>query len=493
MSDLLDLADGDYDADVRWRGMVLEDVTALTAATFPVKPPLAWFDDPNLTAVTPLTIENSGQVFGHIAAWHTSHIGIAGGVKPPRSKSNYAFFRTGVLETENGDMVDVGQVTLAGGHAPLDATVARAVAHYDNTESAIMDVAAGEDKYGIWVAGALRPEVSDEQVRSIRASSVSGDWRPINGRLELVAVCAVNAPGFPVPRARVAGGAPVALVAAGVEPLIEASLRVQAGEDVEAGIEAGLATFRERINHLEAVVIAHGNQADVGPLATELADSLRERVHDPERTAVIAALRKKAKGNGDSEEDEDEEVPEKLKKLPKAMQERAMKLRKKVKGNGVKASAEDIGREAGEALAASLRLRVKGTNDPLPDPEADALLAASLRQRVRGWWDPKLHPRGKDGQFIEKGGWVSGPVQWYGDQGEVSQESRVKVIDIRPQIPMSEIGLSAPETFEPSGNDLVVESADGRRRGRAQSSQMTQVVAPVAQLPAATPERQPFR
>jgi hypothetical protein len=259
---------------------------------------------------------------------------LAGGVKPPRSKSNYAFFRTGVVETETGDFVDVGQITLAGGHAPLDAEVAKAVAHYDDTRSAIMDVAAGEDKHGIWVAGALRPDVTEEQVRNIRASSVSGDWRPINGRLELVAVCAVNAPGFPVPRTRVAGGAPVALVAAGVEPLIEASLRFHADQDIESAIRAGLSTFRERITHLEDVLLAHGNG---GPLATEEAERLRERVHDPERVALVSALRKRRQSYGVKASAEDEaEAPVEndfAGRIARA------KLRQRVKGNGVEASA----------------------------------------------------------------------------------------------------------------------------------------------------------
>lgn len=274
MSDTMDLVDGVYDMDTAWRGMVEMSPGGIVAGGFPVKPPAAWFEDPGFTQLTPLTVESSGRVYGHIAAWHTSHIGMAGGIKPPRSKSKYAFFRTGTLETAEGEFVDVGQITLAGGHAPLEASVPQAVAHYDDTNSAVMDVAAGEDKHGIWVAGALRPNVTDEQVRAIRASSVSGDWRPINGRLELVAVCAVNCPGFPIPRARVASGTPIAIVAAGVEPLIERTLQLRAGQDIEEGIRAGLHSFRERITRLEDALLAAS-----GPLATEEAEALRARVH----------------------------------------------------------------------------------------------------------------------------------------------------------------------------------------------------------------------
>lgn len=317
MTNALALEDGVYNADSGYGGTVVvrEPNGPLTAAGIPVKPPKQWFDQPKLNGVSPLTITAEGRVSGHIAAWHTSHIGMAGGIKPPKSKSNYAFFRTGVVETEDGEFVDVGQVTLAGGHADLQASAKGAVAHYDDTKSAVMDVAAGEDRYGIWVAGALRPGVTEEQIRAIRASSVSGDWRPINGRLELVAVCAVNCPGFPIPRARVAAGTPIALVAAGVEPIITQALREQADIDIEHGIAAGLTIFRERIRNLEALTAS--SQIDqlrdrVRPkpdpviAATELRKrvyapqvaSLRSKVHgDPAPEPTVASLRERVHGD----------------------------------------------------------------------------------------------------------------------------------------------------------------------------------------------------
>lgn len=195
---------------------------ALAASAAPVVPPKSWFKNPTLSQATPLTITDEGRVFGHIASWTTSHIGMPGrSVKPPRSASQYAYFRTGLLRTDEGD-VQVGQLTLAGGHAALQASAEEAVKHYDETASSVADVTAGEDEYGIWVAGALRPDVTPSQIRAFRASSPSGDWRPINGRLELVAVCQVNVPGFPIARAITAsGGVPGALVAAGAAYLAE--------------------------------------------------------------------------------------------------------------------------------------------------------------------------------------------------------------------------------------------------------------------------------
>jgi len=68
------------------------------------------------------------------------------------------------------------------------------------------------------VAGSIRPTATPDQVDALMASTLSGDWRPINGRLELVAALGVNIGGFPLPRARVASGNVLALVAAGAIP-----------------------------------------------------------------------------------------------------------------------------------------------------------------------------------------------------------------------------------------------------------------------------------
>ena len=210
-------------------GVYVEDVDALDASSLvacgmvagmiPTEPPAEWFENPKLNKATPLTVDEEGRVFGHIAAWHVDHIGMSFGTRPPRSRSKYAYFHTGVIRTAEGKDVPVGQLTLSGGHAPLEASANEAARHYDDTASAFADVHAGEDAYGIWVAGALRPGTTPEQVRAIRASAPSGDWRPIKGHLELVAVCQVNVPGFPIARARVASGQVMALVAAGAQQL----------------------------------------------------------------------------------------------------------------------------------------------------------------------------------------------------------------------------------------------------------------------------------
>lgn len=190
---------------------------SLTAAAIPTAPPEAWFKDPGLTGPTALVVEDDGRVYGHIAAWGTCHIGQIGKcVEPPTSPSNYAYFRTGALQTAEGTSVAVGHLTMGTGHAgPRDSANA-AAEHYDNTGTVFADVAAGEDAYGIWVAGSLRPGITAEQVRVARSAPISGDWRTIRGSLELVGALAVNVPGFPVPR-------PQGLLASGEVKSLQAS------------------------------------------------------------------------------------------------------------------------------------------------------------------------------------------------------------------------------------------------------------------------------
>lgn len=195
---------------------------AMAAAGGPVAPPAAWFADPALAGPTPVTVGDDGRVLGHLALWGTCHTSVANScLTPPRSAAGYAHFRTGEVLADDGTRVACGALTFDTGHAPTSGPgsgLAATLAHYDHTGTAWADVAAGEDGYGIWVAGAARPGLTDEQLRTIRASALSGDWRRIGGGLELVAALSVNVPGFPVPRAGLAassGREPLALVAAG--------------------------------------------------------------------------------------------------------------------------------------------------------------------------------------------------------------------------------------------------------------------------------------
>lgn len=224
--------DGEYTVE--------DNVLTITASAAPVVPPRAWFQEPTANKPYPFTVEDNGHAHGYLALWESSHLSMAGDVKPPRSGSDYKYFRTGQVKTDDGTMVSTGSFTLVGGHAPIHLSATDAIKHYDDTSSAVVDVVVGENEFGIWASGSLRPDVTPSQVRAMRASAVSGDWRPIPGHrgLELVRACFVNTPGFMTTRAMVASGGVTALVAAGTSTL-EMMRNNQLGtEDLNKRVEA---------------------------------------------------------------------------------------------------------------------------------------------------------------------------------------------------------------------------------------------------------------
>lgn len=177
----------------------------LYASAAPVRTaPAAWFQNPSLPGPMPLTVTDDGRVFGHIATWGSCHIGLPGCVTPPASPSGYAYFHQSSQMLDDGSETPVGTLVAGPRHADAQAAFQAAMAHYDDPSAAVAKVVAGDDEHGIWVSGWLLPDADPKAVEIFRSSPVSGDWRRIGGNLEMIAVCSVNAAGFPIPRARVA-------------------------------------------------------------------------------------------------------------------------------------------------------------------------------------------------------------------------------------------------------------------------------------------------
>jgi hypothetical protein len=182
--------------------------------------PAAAFADPKLSRPTPLQLERleDGQVrvYGHVADWRTCHIGYQDRcVTAPHSRTNYAHFHKGSVQTEGGTLA-TGKITLGGGHADTGLSFQAAARHYDDVSACVADVRAGEDKHGIWISGIVRGGVDQNQLDDLASSPLSGDWRRIGGNLEMIAALAVNTPGFPLPQAAEDATGAVSLIAAGM-------------------------------------------------------------------------------------------------------------------------------------------------------------------------------------------------------------------------------------------------------------------------------------
>jgi hypothetical protein len=206
-------------------------LTASAAGLAPMTPPKDWFyrEEPN--DPTPLTVTSDGEVYGHLALFNQCHTAFEHCELAPVSRSEYAYFHTGQIETDEGDFINVGRITVGGkgsakgGHASIVLGTKGAMEHYEKTGCVGAYVRATDGKHGIWLSGAVRSDAPSERVRDMRANPPSGDWRMENGSRELVAVLSVPVGGFPVPRYEahvVATGAAeeevTALIATGYAP-----------------------------------------------------------------------------------------------------------------------------------------------------------------------------------------------------------------------------------------------------------------------------------
>lgn len=226
----------------------------------------AAFDDPQFDNLTPFTVERLGDtgmalVRGHIAPWGVCHLGIQNDCQTaPVSKSGYAFFHVGSYNCADGP-VPVGRITMGGLHADRYSARREAERYYDDVSTVACYVRAGEDAWGIWVAGVTANGLSDTHLQMLEGGAPSGDWRGVGRDLELIAVHEVNAPGFPIPRTLVASAtfvddARVSYISGGVPRELDCGDNgavLMAGVDLDAvfaAVDARLARMEATLNAL---------------------------------------------------------------------------------------------------------------------------------------------------------------------------------------------------------------------------------------------------
>lgn len=194
------------DAVKHQRALYANEPAMTASAAAPLKPPADWFDQEEPDYAEPLTIEADGRVHGHLAPWEGCHAGLVNGtaascVRPPRSVTDYKMFHLGQLETAEGTMIPVGKVVVGprAEHADLRLSLQAATAHYDKTGSVGAFVRARDGRHGIWLSGAVRSDITPEQLRDLRANLPSGDWRGLQRNLELIGALSVPVPGYGIP------------------------------------------------------------------------------------------------------------------------------------------------------------------------------------------------------------------------------------------------------------------------------------------------------
>jgi 2'-5' RNA ligase len=196
-------------------------VAAGYTITIPDCPPAWWFTEPvDVTPHGALTITDEGRIYGYVAPAGVAHRSFPGRrVEVPMGRVDYNRWMGGEALVADGGRVPAGPITMECGHLPPAASSNPAVRmeHYDNACAVVAKAVVGENQHGVWIAGALEPSVTADQVSRMLACRLSGDWAPHPERpgwTEFVAALLVPVPGFPMarsaPSVRVTDGALVA-------------------------------------------------------------------------------------------------------------------------------------------------------------------------------------------------------------------------------------------------------------------------------------------
>jgi hypothetical protein len=140
-------------------------------------PPSSWFDDPEFTSYTPITITDEGRIFGHFAP-DVEHV--SGYGRPPRgAEFSDHRFHVRPQPTSDGRVVDVGIVVGGVGHAPEGLSIAQVQQYYAGGRDAleVARVRVGLDTHGLWGTGMINPTLDDDQIYQAATLGFSVDYR----------------------------------------------------------------------------------------------------------------------------------------------------------------------------------------------------------------------------------------------------------------------------------------------------------------------------
>lgn len=190
---------------------VADVVESLTAAAHSVTlddvPPRWFFDEPaDMPEIGGISVTDDGRFFGYVAPVGVAHRGIEKRTTVPLRNVDYSRWATRprAVANEDGTVTHIatGPITMGCNHADTR-TNSGAIAreHYENSCSIVATACIGENRNGVWIAGALMPDITAAQIARILACQLSGDWRAhkeLPGKREFAGALLVSVPGFPV-------------------------------------------------------------------------------------------------------------------------------------------------------------------------------------------------------------------------------------------------------------------------------------------------------
>jgi len=161
-------------------------------------PPSKWLLEPHpeLSSETPMIIDQEGRFSAISHEWDTQHISIPE-FKPKRSPSGNKSFHQGTTITAEGKAIPTGVISYGGGHVAVDlpAHIVRKM-NGDPSRVKIAARCVELDKYAA-VCGYVVPGTTKKEVASMLRSTLSGEWRSFNGRMDYWGPVFVDRGGLP--------------------------------------------------------------------------------------------------------------------------------------------------------------------------------------------------------------------------------------------------------------------------------------------------------
>lgn len=268
----------------------------------PWTPPAEWFTPPDGSQTELISPE--GRVAGYVATWDDTdgapmcHAGYAaeGECQTVPRGGSYDYFHQGnvTLTLSDGSKVHPGLLTTDIGHGPATPNLDAQVAHYDNPQAIAAAVIVGEDDKGIWMSGAVLPQVmrDEDKFTRLRLTPVSGHWSETQpgGPLDLIAVTSVNKPGYPQ---RATNGYQLAASIAGSEVSDLSMFRAQLAEmlmTVDAILEGGAPDDGEDgpddVDDMPASAAPEGEQPAAEPVKAAYPEDVDRELVDAARSVL---------------------------------------------------------------------------------------------------------------------------------------------------------------------------------------------------------------
>jgi hypothetical protein len=254
-------------------------VESLTAAAHQITiedtPPAWFFQEPeDLPEIGAITVSDDGRFYGYVAPVGVAHRGIEKRTTVPLRNVDYTRWmtRARVVTNEDGttSRIATGPITMDCNHADTR-TNSGAIAreHYENSCSIVATACIGENRNGVWIAGALMPDLTPGQVARILACQLSGDWRAHKDRpgyREFAGALLVSVPGFPM----ASRGARVTMQA---DALVASAVPVRFDGSASTGCGCGEQTGADTANAARLIAMSVGR--DKATRARELYLSIK--------------------------------------------------------------------------------------------------------------------------------------------------------------------------------------------------------------------------